>query len=307
MPYDATDDAATGTPSTMFVPMFAPTSRTTGPARRARCTYAGTGIVEPPLQRRAERQPRATTTICPTPAIATTCAADRQRLHASPPPTPRRLHLGQSRPDGGHADRLFDHRLAAGRADRRNWPYYVISSGLTANTFKVSTSSGGSAVNTSGSQSGTHDYNKAGQLDLLQRQRQLRRRPTARARRAPSRATTSPPASLCKYGSATVHTDARRTSPSAVCRAARTSCATAPRSRRSPPTRPRSPTPSTSWSRSAATNILAGHAGAGGCLSPTRAVHRGSRLHRDDDNQKIIILMTDGENTYNMNSKFLQS
>lgn len=34
--------------------------------------------------------------------------------------------------------------------------YYVISAGLTANAFEVSTSVGGSAVNTSGSQSGTH-------------------------------------------------------------------------------------------------------------------------------------------------------
>jgi hypothetical protein len=34
--------------------------------------------------------------------------------------------------------------------------YYVISAGLTANSFEVAVSSGGSAVNTSGSQSGTH-------------------------------------------------------------------------------------------------------------------------------------------------------
>lgn len=34
--------------------------------------------------------------------------------------------------------------------------YYVISAGLTADNFEVSTTSGGSAVNTSGSQSGTH-------------------------------------------------------------------------------------------------------------------------------------------------------
>jgi microcystin-dependent protein len=35
-------------------------------------------------------------------------------------------------------------------------PYYVISSGLTANAFELSTTRGGSAINTSGSQSGTH-------------------------------------------------------------------------------------------------------------------------------------------------------
>lgn len=37
-----------------------------------------------------------------------------------------------------------------------NTDYYVISAGLTANAFQVSTSRGGSAVNTTGSQSGTH-------------------------------------------------------------------------------------------------------------------------------------------------------
>jgi len=38
--------------------------------------------------------------------------------------------------------------------------YYVISTGLSANAFRVSTTSGGSAVNTSGSQSGTHSVGK---------------------------------------------------------------------------------------------------------------------------------------------------
>jgi len=39
--------------------------------------------------------------------------------------------------------------------------YYVISAGLTADAFEVSTTIGGSAVNTSGSQSGNHKFTKA--------------------------------------------------------------------------------------------------------------------------------------------------
>jgi len=39
--------------------------------------------------------------------------------------------------------------------------YYVIASGLTADNFEVSTTFGGSAVNTSGSQSGTHTAREA--------------------------------------------------------------------------------------------------------------------------------------------------
>ena len=39
--------------------------------------------------------------------------------------------------------------------------YYVISTGLTADAFRVSTTIGGSAVNTSGSQSGNHKFTEA--------------------------------------------------------------------------------------------------------------------------------------------------
>lgn len=38
--------------------------------------------------------------------------------------------------------------------------YYVISAGFTSSTFQVSTTSGGSAVNTTGTQSGTHTINR---------------------------------------------------------------------------------------------------------------------------------------------------
>ena len=40
-------------------------------------------------------------------------------------------------------------------------PYYVIASGLTTNTFELSASRGGTAINTSGSQSGTHTLHHA--------------------------------------------------------------------------------------------------------------------------------------------------
>lgn len=38
--------------------------------------------------------------------------------------------------------------------------YYVISAGLTANTFQLATTRGGTAINTTGSQSGTHTLYK---------------------------------------------------------------------------------------------------------------------------------------------------
>ena len=41
-----------------------------------------------------------------------------------------------------------------------NAQYYVIATGLTANTFQISLTAGGAAVNTSGTQSGTHSFGK---------------------------------------------------------------------------------------------------------------------------------------------------
>lgn len=42
--------------------------------------------------------------------------------------------------------------------------YYVLSAGLTADTFRVSLTSGGAAVNTTGTQSGTHNYSSFASL-----------------------------------------------------------------------------------------------------------------------------------------------
>lgn len=45
--------------------------------------------------------------------------------------------------------------------------YYVISAGLAANTFEVAATVGGAAINTSGSQSGTHSVLMGRQLSKL--------------------------------------------------------------------------------------------------------------------------------------------
>ena len=71
---------------------------------------------------------------------------------------------------------LTNHDLVAGQAIRFRTTgalptgvtagtiYYVISAGLAANTFRFSATSGGSAVNTSGSQSGTHTLERDANL-----------------------------------------------------------------------------------------------------------------------------------------------
>src|SRR3954447_13653633 len=51
-----------------------------------------------------------------------------------------------------------------------NTIYYVISAGLSANAFELSTSRGGSAINTSGSQSGTHTLRPQPDWALIHRE-----------------------------------------------------------------------------------------------------------------------------------------
>jgi hypothetical protein len=44
--------------------------------------------------------------------------------------------------------------------------YYVIRSGITTTTFKLSASKGGTAITTTGTQSGTHSYIKVNKANL---------------------------------------------------------------------------------------------------------------------------------------------
>lgn len=48
-------------------------------------------------------------------------------------------------------------------------PYFVLSAGLAANTFRIATSAGGTAINTSGSQSGTHTMDRTIPLPQFKR------------------------------------------------------------------------------------------------------------------------------------------
>ena len=106
--------------------------------------------------------------------------------------------------------------------------YYVISSGLTSNNFRVSTTAGGSAVSTQRRQpvrhaqlrqAGQHDrqpirhaqLHRARQLDLRQRRRRLRHRQCRQERAdcAPGSEHRDP--DLCKYG-----TPANKATPSSI-------------------------------------------------------------------------------------------
>lgn len=59
--------------------------------------------------------------------------------------------------------------LTASTATSRT-SYFVIRNGITANTFQLSTSRGGDAIVTTGSQSGTHTFLKIGGARMVMEQ-----------------------------------------------------------------------------------------------------------------------------------------
>ena len=167
-PYDVQDDApSTGNPSTMFVPMFAPDESDNWTATTSTCTVAngctfacadgGSSCSStsstlvfngaPPGSRNYNNYlPDAGAN-----AGTNTCGDSFTVTIASPGVFTKTNHGFVA---GDQVIFSTTGALPTGLNNRTR--YFVLSTGLTANTFRVSTTNGGTAVNTSGSQSGTH-------------------------------------------------------------------------------------------------------------------------------------------------------
>ena len=167
-PYDVQDDApSTGNPSTMFVPMFAPDESDNWTATTSTCTVAngctfacadgGSSCSStsatlvfngaPPGSRNYNNYlPDAGAN-----ASTNTCGDSFTVTIASPGVFTKTNHGFVA---GDQVIFSTTGTLPTGLNNRTR--YFVLSTGLTANTFRVSTTNGGTAVNTSGSQSGTH-------------------------------------------------------------------------------------------------------------------------------------------------------
>ena len=165
MPYDVTDDApSTGSPSTLFVPMFAPdepdnwTATTSNCTTANNCTFAcadgGTSCSSSSSTLVFNGAPPGTfsyNNYLPDAGTANTCGNTFTVTAASPAVITKTNHGFVA---GDQV--IFTTTGALPTGLTKYTRYYVLSTGLTTSSFRVSTTNGGSAVNTSGSQSGTH-------------------------------------------------------------------------------------------------------------------------------------------------------
>ena len=165
MPYDVSDDAPdTGNPSTLFVPLFAPDepdnwTATTGNCTSSnKCTFAcadgGSSCSSTSSTLVFNGAPPGSfsyNNYLPDAGDANSCGDTFTVSIASPAVITRNNHGFVA---GDQVVFSTTGALPTGLNNRTR--YYVLSTGLTTNTFRVSTTNGGTAVNTSGSQSGTH-------------------------------------------------------------------------------------------------------------------------------------------------------
>jgi Mg-chelatase subunit ChlD len=313
-PYDVTDESAsTGNPSTLFVPMFAPdepdnwTCSSTG--------SSGSGA-------------------CPVHACASggsSCSSSTSSLVYNYAPSGS-YSYNNYLPDAGDASAMCgntftvtkaspavftraNHGLAAGdqvifsttgtlySGLSKTTRYYVLSSGLTTNNFRVSTSKNGSAVNTSGSQSGTHFI--ANTFTCRSGDQNCARTGSSGKTVGLSEDGGFVSNANCKYGTpsnkakvANVTVGGLEGGPNFMCTSA--------------PVLPLTTDKNIVKSRIGAM-VAEGATGVGeGAMWGWRTLSSGApftegRAYGTKENQKVLVLMTDGANTYYPNSKFVKS
>ena len=317
-PYDVTDDAAsTGNPSTLFVPMFAPdepdnwTATTSNCTTTNNCTFAcadgGSSCSSSSSTLVFNGAPPGSfnyNNYLPDTGDATTCGNSFTVTIASPAVITKNNHGFVA---GDQVIFTTTGALPTGLTKYRR--YYVLSTGLTTNSFRVSTTSGGSAVNTSGSQSGSHFIANAYTC----------RTGSATCARSGSSGKTvgqseqigfASPAvltnsALCKYGTTVNKATVANNTVSGLPGGPNFMCTSAP-------ILPLSTDKTTvknainAMAAQGATGVGEGAAWGWRVLSPEVPFTDG-RAYSTKNNTKVLVLMTDGQNTYYPNSKFLKS
>ena len=318
MPYDVTDDAAsTGAPSTLFVPMFAPdepdnwTATTSNCTTTNNCTFAcadgGNSCSSSSSTLVFDGAPPGSfsyNNYLPDAGDANTCGNTFTVTTASPAVITKNNHGFVA---GDQV--LFTTTGALPTGLTKYTRYYVLSTGLTTNSFRVSTTSGGSAVNTSGSQSGTHFIANAytcrsgsancarsgGSGKTVGQSEQI-------GFASPAVLTNS---ALCKYGTPAKKATVANVTVGGIPGGPNFMCTSAP-------LLPLSTDKTTiknainAMVAQGATGVGEGAAWGWRALSPGEPLTEG-RAYSTENNTKVLVLMTDGQNTYYPNSKFLKS
>ncbi len=313
-PYDVQDDEATiDTPETMFVPMFAPDepdnwtcSTSNGCSKTCNSSVTGSSCTSSSAGLRYNGAVAGNfdyNNYLPDAGTASTCGTTFTVTKGSPGVFTSANHGLVA---GQQVTFSTTGSLYSGLTAGTN--YYVISSGLTTNSFKVSTSSGGSAVNTTGSQSGTHSFMTNAAWTCKNGNANCGNGSSGQSEQTALLGRNVTNKNLCKYG-----TSSNKVTPAAVivdisgygddyAGGPNFLCTT-------PALEPLTTVKATAKAKissmvaSGTTNITAGLMWGWRALSPTEPFSEG-RAYTINDNQKILILMTDGQNTYEGNGKF---
>jgi Flp pilus assembly protein TadG len=316
MPYDVTDDAPSN-PSTRFVPMFAPdepdnwTATTSNCTNNNNCTFAcadgGSSCSSSSSTLVFNGAPPGSfsyNNYLPDAGDSNTCGNTLTVTSASPAVITKNNHGFVA---GDQVIFTTTGALPTGLTKYKR--YYILSTGLTTNSFRISTTNGGSAVNTSGSQSGTHFVANAYTCrsgDPNCARSGSSGKPVGQSEEigfaSPAVLTNS---ALCKYGTTANKATVANITVGGIPGGPNFMCTSAP-------VLPLSTDKTTiknainAMVAQGATGVGEGAAWGWRVLSPSEPFTDGRAYHADN-NTKVLVLMTDGQNTYYPNSKFLKS
>jgi Flp pilus assembly protein TadG len=315
-PYDTTDDAPnSGNPSTYFVPMFAPdepdnwTATTSNCTSGSNCSFAcadgGSSCSSSSSTLMFNGAPSGSfsyNNYLPDAGNGTTCSNSVTVTGGSSTTFTKTNHGFVA------GDQIFfsaTGSLPTGLS--KTTRYYVISSGLTANAFKVSTSSGGSAINATGSGTASIANTftcRTGSVNCA------RTGSSGKSVGQSEQTGFANPAVLtdsanCKYGTPAQKAPITSVTVGGIPGGPNFMCTTAP-------ILPLSMDKTTiknainAMAAQGATTIIEGAMWGWRALSPGEPLTDG-RAYNTKNNTKVLVLMSDGQNTYYPNSKFLKS
>jgi hypothetical protein len=302
MPYDVTDDApSAGAPSTRFVPMFAPDEPDNWTCSTSTCSYTGTSSSNR-VYNGAPGGSYSYNNYLPDAGDPNICASEFPTLSSVNASTDVLTTSASAAPASG-TPLVFQSTSSIPGGLSANTTYYPISQSGT--TFKVSTSSNGSAVNITSSGSGTIRYAFAANWTCQSGNANCAGTNFGKSEQSGFGGTNVSGQSQCKYGTTANKATVANTTVSGLPAGPNFMCTSAP-------LLPLSTNKTTI--KNALNNMVAqGATGVGeGAAWGWRALSPGApftdgRAYGTKNNTKIIVLMTDGQNTYYPNSKFLKS
>jgi Flp pilus assembly protein TadG len=305
-PYDVQDDAPGGA-TTMFVPMFAPDEPDNWTCSTGTCSYAGTTNSKR-MYNGAPSGSQTYNNYLPDAGTPTTCAPEFPTVSSLNTSTDVITTSASAAPDNGkpvvfQSTGSLPGGLSAGTT------YYVVSK--SGKTFKVSTSSGGSAVNITSSGSGTIRYALAENWTCQSGNANCFGTNMGKSEESGfsgiNVGATATAGALCKYGTSGNKASTTSITVGGLPGGPNFMCTTKP-------VLPLSTVKATVKARinemeaQGATSIMEGAMWGWRALSPGQPFIEG-RAYGTEDNQKVLVLMTDGQNTYYPRSEegFLKS